>query len=329
MEKNINVDEKNKAGTETPPQLNPLTETIPSKSEKKPSKYIIFSLAGVLILVVIASVLYIKSQNKTTTSNTVVSNTQQKTTPATTQESSQTSTSLQSLFSNIQSTYGGNIPWANVNNRLSYKFYPKEISGLPVANGEVSTSHDNNYNPLTIFKLTDTISIPLKNAYISYFEVPDVLREKFNLGEMDIVMPLELKVYEFDRKLSESEKSIIAKGENFRCTNEKSKTETGSFTDSQLVMFYCNVNLTDEQKTQVKDKGFFDKIYEVYFADRDILIQFSADSAYINNPQDYLSDYMIKLLNSNDALFVTQNQIKTVEDSRKFEEWRSKTFDNK
>lgn len=327
MEKQNNLNEPNKTTVEvTPPQTLPI-QGYPAKTSPKPTKYIVFGLVGVLLLVAMVGGLYIQSQNNTTTSKKLVSNTQQQATPATNQENNQVSISLQSLFLSIQSTYDGNIPWTNINNRLAYKFYPKEINGLPVAIGEVSTSHDGNYNPLTVFKLTDTFSIPLKNAYISYFEVPDVLRKKFNLGDMDIAMPLELKVYEFDRKLNESESSIITKGENFKCTNEKSKTETASFTNSQMAIFYCNSNLTEEQKAQVKNRGFFDKIYEIYFVDRNLLIQFSADSTYINNPQDYLSDYMSKVFNSNDTLFVTQSQIKSVEDSRKFEEWRSKTFD--
>lgn len=324
---NLGVDNK-KQPLQDPPLQTPLNhvENI-KKVESKLPKFFIPALIGVLIVILaIGGVFFLK--NNRSSNNVSLTNTQQSTVPTSSEQTGQTQTTLDTLFASLNSTYNGNIPWANINNRNAYKFYPKEVNGLPVANGEVSISHDNNYNPLTVFKMTETVSIPLKNAYISYFEVPDVLRKKFNLGDMDIVMPLELKVYEFDRKLSDNESSIIAKGENFRCTNEKSKAETASFSNPQLVMYYCNVNLTEEQKTQVKDKGFFDKIYEIYFVDRNVLIQFSADSAYISNPQEYLSDYMTKLFNSNDTFFVTQNQIKSVEDSRKFEEWRSKTFDN-
>jgi hypothetical protein len=291
------------------------------------SKKILFMGAFLgLVLIIILLTFFVSSSKNKVFQEKDVTNTQQE--PSSPSKATITS-GLESLYSSIESTYGGNVPWSNINNKLAYKFYPKEVNGLTVANDEVSTNHDGNYNSLTVFKLTDSSSVPLKNAYITYYEVPDVLRKRFNLGEMDIVMPLELKVYELDRKLNENEKSIIVKGENFRCTNEKSKTETSSFTNQQIVVYYCDINLTDDQKTQVRNKGFFDKIYEIYFVDRNILIQFGVDSAYINNPQEYLSDYLSKIFNSNDSLFVSQTQIRSVEDSRKFEEWRSKTFDNK
>lgn len=259
--------------------------------------------------------------------NVKLINNQQTTTYDLNKKTDLTQINLNTLFKNLNSVYQNNIPWNIIKNRAAYQFYPREINGLPIANGEVIINHDANYNSLTVFELTDTISIPLKNAYISYFEIPDILRKKFNLSEIEIVMPLELKVYEFDRNLGENEISVIAKGENFKCINKESKTETIFFSNSQLIIYYCNLNLTDKQKSQIKDKGFFDKIYEIYFIDRNILIQFSVDSNYINNSQDYLFDYLIKLFNSNDSLFITQKQIKSLEDIRKFEEWRRKTFD--
>ncbi len=297
-----------------------------SKSSKK------LMIVGIVVAVISLSALafgvWQSNSNKIedSTSSVVPTATQQIVTP---QEPAKVDSNLESLFSDIESTYGGNIPWTVIKNRMAYKFYPKEINGLTVSIDEVSTLYDGNYNPLTVFKLTESVSVPLKNSYISYYEIPDVLRGKFNLGDMDIAMPIELKVYEFDRKLSESEKSIITKGGNFRCTNKESKTETSSFTNEQIVIYYCDINLTEEQKTQVRNKGFFDRSFGIYLVERDMIIQFSMDSAYINNPQDYLSDYISKIFNSNDNLFVTQSQIRTVEDARKFEEWRSKTFDNK
>ena len=245
------------------------------------------------------------------------------------QENFQTDTSLKSIFSAIQDNYGGKVPWTNLNNRLAYKFYPKEISGLTLAVDEVGTIHDDNYNPLIVFALTDNISVPLKNAYVSYYYIPEVLNKKFNLNGTEVVLPLELKVYEFDRKFTESETSIITKGENFNCTNKKAKTQMAYFSNPQIVMNYCNVNLTSEQKSQVKNGSFFDEIYEIYFADRNSLVVLSADTAHIKDSQVYVSDYLAKLFNSNDNLFVTQSQIRSVEDSRRFEEWRSKTFDKK
>lgn len=290
----------------------------------------VFIIVGVVALIGLGLLVV----NFSTSSNSILGNL--KKTPATNQQTSnqtskqettQAESNLKSIFSSIENTYNGNIPWANVNKKLAFQFFTKEMKGLTLP--YITTNRDNNYNPLTVFKLTESVSIPLKNSYVSYYEVPDVLRDNFKLGESEIALPIELKVYEFDRQLNEKEKSIIVTGENFRCTNDKSKTETTSFTNQQIAIYYCNVNLTSEQKTQVAKKGFFDKIYEVYFIDRNLLIQFSVDSEYIDNHQDYLSDYLSKIFNSNDTLLINQNQIQSVEKAREFEEWRSRTFDKK
>ncbi len=283
----------------------------------------VFIIIGVVVIGVIAFVLFTSKGSEKISSG----DNQQTASKSEERNSTYTASNLKSVFSNIEDTYSGNIPWANINTKQAFQFYPKELKGLTLP--YVSTNHDNNYNPLTVFKLTDSVSIPMKNSYISYYEVPNVLRDKFKLSDSDIAFPIELKVYEFDRQVSEKEKSIIVSGENFKCTNDKSKPETTSFSNQQIVFYYCNTNLTSEQKAQASKRGFFDKIYEIYFPDRNLLIQFSADSAYIDNPQDYLSDYLSKLFNSNNSLFITQDQIQSVEQSRKFEEWRSKTFDKK
>lgn len=161
----------------------------------------LFIVIGVVVLIGIGLFVAKGGLNKVTVSN------QQTTNQKPAQESTQTDSGLKSIFSSIEGTYNGSIPWTNIKNKVAYQFYPTELKGLTLPH--VSTNYDNNYNPLTVFKLTDTSSIPLKNSYISYYEVPDVLRDKFKLSDTDIALPIELKVYEFDRQLNETEKSTI------------------------------------------------------------------------------------------------------------------------
>jgi len=235
---------------------------------------------------------------------------------------------LESILKKIETTYGGNIPWVSLNNRQGYKFYTNEISGLTLVNDEVSTNHDNNYNPITVFNLGEKFSVPVKNAYISYYEIPEVLSKKYGVARDEIVFPVELMLDEIDRPLTQDEKTILMSGDHFTCTNDKSETAFSTYSDDKIAIHYCDVNLTKEQREQVEGGGFFDIKTEIYLIDRNILIWMGFDSSYIDSPQAYLTDYLSKLFNSNDSFFVSQSQVRSVEDSREFEEWRSKTFDN-
>lgn len=247
------------------------------------------------------------------------------------QTPAQDESNLKSLFSKIESTYNGNVPWNSINNKQAFQFYPKEIQGLPIALNSIDPITDTNYNTLTKFGLTESLFIPLKSAYVGYYEIPAVLNNKFKLGDSDYEIPVELKVYEFDRKINQEEKSIFISGENFKCTNDSAKTEKTSFNNEQIIIYFCNLNLTKEQIDKIgkSNNGLFDNIYEIYLVDRNLLIQFGVYSKFIDNSQDYVADYFSKIFNSNESLFITKNEIRPVEKARKFEEWRHNTFDKK
>ena len=87
------------------------------------------------------------------------------------------------------------------------------------------------------------------------------------------------------------------------------------------------MNVTKEQRARVAGEDIFDIKDLVYFVDRNILVEIGFNSLYIKDPQMYVEDSFSKLFNSNDNLFVEASQVRTVEDARKFEEWRSETFD--
>ena len=171
------------------------------KAGSKPPKFLVPALIGSVILIFAIGGLFLFKSNRSS-HKANLTNTQQQTVPTSSEQATQTQTTLDALFASLNSTYNGNIPWTNINNRIAYKFYPKEIIGFPIAGNQLAINYDENYNPLTVFNLTESITIPLKNALAGLYEIPTVLNSKFNLSDTDYVIPLELKAYEFNRRLN-------------------------------------------------------------------------------------------------------------------------------
>ncbi len=99
---------------------------------------------------------------------------------------------LDSLVSKISVTYNGAIPWKNANDKQAYQFFVRELAGLKIGTDKVGVNHDSSFNPITVIDLDEEISIPIKNSYVTYYEIPKVLYEKYGLKDDDFVMPVGL-----------------------------------------------------------------------------------------------------------------------------------------
>lgn len=232
---------------------------------------------------------------------------------------------IESIFADIAKTYGGNPPWNVLNSREAYQFFPKQVLDLVIANDEIGTNYDENYNPITTLSLKDG-SIPVKSSYITYYAIPTVQKEKYNLEEMDVVFPIYLKIYELDRTLTAAETEALTSPDGFTCHNDKAQISRTVYSNEQVEGVYCNTNITAEQKEKLSP-DVFDLYYFLLLKERNMIVQIGFNTRYLTNPDSYMQDYLTKLFNSNPSLFATKSQIRTVEQSRKFEEWRHKTFD--
>lgn len=233
---------------------------------------------------------------------------------------------LEMAFSTIEKTYGGQIPWQNLTAKQAYQFYPTEILGFPVATGEITVATDGDFNPITSLTFDNTSPVPVKNSYYGFYEVPELMYEQYNLDTFDIVFPVELRTYEFDRPLTQSEVAVISQPNALNCYNDDAELDKYSYSNTDVVMHKCELNPTAEQLQTMR--YLTDHIYMIYFVDRNILIQIGFDTRYAENSQAYLDDYLSKIFNTNQSLSISEDQIESVADSRAFEEWRRETFDN-
>lgn len=204
----------------------------------------------------------------------------------------------------------------------AYSFYPKSISGLTLMNDDISVSYDNNYNPITTFSLVGKDTIPVKNAYSTLYTIPDVLRNDYGVTDKNkIIGAIEMGLYEFDRELSKTEAALLTSKSNQRCSNEKSSPILANFVDENIAIVYCDINLTSDQVKQATDThAEIDRYYKIYFVERNILVYLAFNGKYIKDPQPFLTDYLSQVFNSNEALFISESQIRTIDQARKFRE---------
>lgn len=304
---------------------------VPETPHKSPNKLLFMSVIVVFILIIIGSggFIFLKSKQTAKSTNTSQETAVQTSTPTTQQveESvANTNNDLERLFSGIERTYNGDVPWINVNNREAFQFYPNEIRDFPLSVKEISVIVDNDYNPITVMSISDSVSVPIKNAFVGYYEVPEVMNEKYKLDNLDVVFPIELKVYEFERKLIDSELSWIKSPYALNCYNDYAKIEKYTYSSERVIVHLCDLKATADQRSKSKD--LFDFIYMIYFMDRNLVLQIKFNSQYVDSHNAYIGDYLIKLLSSNSSLFINSGQINSAGEIRDFEEWRRRTFDN-
>jgi hypothetical protein len=296
---------------------------------KLPKLVVLVAVAiGILLLVVALKVLFKSKKIDYSVNNSVPTKTLQKESPSSSDlDNTQIEKDLESLFSNIENIYGGNIPWNNINSREAYQFYPNEIKGFPLANKGISVNVDNDYNPIAAMTISDSVTAPIKNTFIGYYEIPKLMSEKYNLDDFDIVFPIELKLYELDRKLADSELSLLKSPDFMNCFNDKAEIQKASHIDEVSILQVCNLNPTTEQRSSLPN--LFDYIYMIYFSDRNLVFTVGFNTQYIDNPKKYIDDYLAKLFGSNNNLFINSSQIMSAAKLREFEEWRRETFNNK
>ncbi|KKR72437.1 MAG: hypothetical protein UU81_C0042G0004 [Microgenomates group bacterium GW2011_GWC1_41_8] len=317
----------NQTGSVAPTQPSP-SPTNP-QAAKKSSKGLIIAIVIIVFVLLTGIGGFLLIGDQFLTARKSVSTTKS-TTPVTTdseESANQLGRDLESLYSSLETTYAGSIPWNNLNNREAYQFFPNEIKGFPLVIGKIATIVDIDYNPITVFDLSEKFSAPLKNAYEGYYEIPEVMSDSYGLNEFDTVFPVQLKVYEFDRSLTNEETSIISDKSSYPCTNDQAQTIQSLSKIDDVIVRSCDLKATEDQIQQVGNYWLFDQIYNMYIPSRNVFIHIAFDSRYIDNPHEYLSDYITKLLSTNTDIFVGPDQIDSAGELREFEEWRSKTFD--
>lgn len=305
----------------------PLSSQNPEVNSAQSKRFILL-IIGILVVVIIAATGYYfyTSKKSAGATNTIPS---EKISGSPVQESTNTTATtskIQSIFTQVSKTYNGNLPWENLNNKQTYEFFSKSIGDLPVANDEISENYDSNYSAITSMDIEGN-AVPIKSSYIGYYEIPEVQAEKYNLSTSDIVFPVLIKIYEFDRPLNANELAVVETNKFFNCTNDKATVKQTIQSDENIISSYCNLNLTTSQKESLSKGDYKDVYYIIYFKKRNIVLQMSLDSRLLKDTDLYVSDYISKLFNSNKNLIIDPNQIQTIQEARKFEEWRHRTFD--
>ncbi|MFZ5376998.1 MAG: hypothetical protein ACOZAN_05060 [Patescibacteria group bacterium] len=235
--------------------------------------------------------------------------------------------SIEKSFEKVNADYNNDLPWKLVKQKESHQFISKSLNGLLLVTNKASIVYDGEYQPISTFYLSKEETVPVKSAYVAYYQVPYSLMDKFGIDKNDILMPLQVTVFEFGAKLTDKEQDIIKNGKNFVCENKESQVDMASFTNQQIVIYSCNLNLTSQQKEIPAGKNMFDTIYEIYFVERNVLVQVGLMNSYISDHENYLSDYLKFVFNSKDSAAISRKDIETIEESRKFDEWRRQTFD--
>ena len=115
-------------------------------------------------------------------------------------------------------------------------------------------------------------------------------------NEFDTVFPVQLKVYEFDRSLTNEETSIISDKSSYPCTNDQAQTIQSLSKIDDVIVRSCDLKATEDQIQQVGNYWLFDQIYNMYIPSRNVFIHIAFDSRYIDNPHEYLyfrtNDYL-------------------------------------
>lgn len=210
-----------------------------------------------------------------------------------------TSTDLATSLSNVKKLYGGNLPWNSLDNKKSFQYISRELNGMVVSLGKVSINVDENFPPITVLKLKTGESIPIKSSYITYYGIPESLYPQLGITDSFLnVLPISIRLYEFDRKLTESEKDYLNSDDFFTCYNEHAEPEISIVNDSGLVIRKCKLNLTKDQLSQVGD-NFFDELYYFNFEDQKTILMLSFDSMYIKDDGPYIEAFLTKLFSTN------------------------------
>ncbi|MFO0703795.1 MAG: hypothetical protein U0525_03665 [Patescibacteria group bacterium] len=232
---------------------------------------------------------------------------------------------LPAILADLNSTYAGKLPWENINVKKSYQFYPYSIEDLVLSSNEITESYDDNYNAITKVTIGES-AVPVKSSYIAHYELPESKNESYGYDRDYLVLPISISSFEFERPLQKDELAYVESSNFLKCTNTESKVTSTNEKNDEIVVSYCNANLTTGQKEKLAKRDYKDVYYVIYFKQRNILIQIAMDGRTLTNTSSYVKDYLSKIFSANENYVVGANQIQSVAKAREFAEWRKKTF---
>lgn len=302
-----------------------------TQNEKSNNPMLIILIVVVIAIAVIGSLgFYLFGFNQTKTSPAQINQTELEKEESAMPPADQniiTSNDLATAVSNVKNLYGGDLPWNSLDNKKSFQYIPRELNGMVVSSGKISINVDENFSPITVLKLKTGESIPVKSSFITYYEIPETLYPQLGITDTFLnALPISIKLYEFGRDLTATEKEALNSDEFFSCYNEHAEPEISRVNDSGLAIKGCKLNLTKDQFSQVGD-NFFDELYYFNFEDQNTILILSFDSKYIKDDGSYIEAFLTKLFSTNESLMVDSSMIESVEDAKEFHNWRVKTFE--